>query len=147
MGLFPLYFDALQPAGAWEILAHRIVWTMLLCLVVLLVRRDFGWVRPLAHRGRVVAGIGVAAGVLAVNWTVYVAAVEAGHVTDAALGYFLNPLVTVALGVFFLRERLRPLQWAAVGVGLVAAVYLTIDGRQVPVIALVLASSCRGRTG
>ncbi|MEO6999817.1 MAG: EamA family transporter RarD, partial [Terracoccus sp.] len=140
-GVFPLYFDALRPAGAWEILANRILWTLLFCAIVLAFRRDFSWVRPVLRRPRLIAGITVAAVFLAVNWTVYVAAVTAGNATDAALGYFLNPLVTVALGVIVLGERLRVLQWVAVGVGVAAGVYLGVVGGKVPVVALTLAIS------
>ncbi len=140
-GVFPLYFHALAPAGAWEILAHRIVWTLLICAVVLLVRRDLGWIRPLLGRPRMLAGITIAAVLIAVNWVVYVAAVVAGHVTDASLGYFLNPIVTVGLGVFVLGERLRRLQWVAVGIGLLAGVYLSVAVGRVPWIALTLAFS------
>ncbi|MEO7449141.1 MAG: EamA family transporter RarD [Humibacillus sp.] len=140
-GLFPLYFDALRPSGAWEILAHRILWTLLFCLVVLLVRRDFAWVGALLRRPRLLAGTAVAAVLIAVNWVVYVGAVTSGNTSDAALGYFLNPLVTVALGVVVLGERLRVLQWAAVGIGVVAGVYLAITGGRVPWIALTLALS------
>lgn len=140
-GLFPLYFDALRPAGAWEILAHRILWTLLFCVVVLAVMRDVSWVRPLLHRPKLLTGIAVAAVLIAVNWTVYVAAVTSGNTSDAALGYFLNPLVTVALGVVVLGERLRALQWVAVGVGVAAAVFLAVAGGQVPVVALTLAFS------
>ena len=138
-GAFPLYFHALEPAGAWEILAHRILWTLVVCLAALLVRRELGWVRPLLRRPRMVAGIGLAAVLIAVNWVVYVAAVGAGQVTDASLGYFLNPLVTVGLGVVVLHERLRRLQWVAVGIGLIAGVYLSVAGGRVPWIALTLA--------
>jgi chloramphenicol-sensitive protein RarD len=140
-GLFPLYFNALAPATALEILAHRILWTLLLCVLVLAVTRDVRWVRPLLRRRRFLAGIGVAAVLIAVNWTVYVAAVAAGNVTEAALGYFLNPLVTVGLGVVVLGERLRTLQWVAVAIGLVAAVYLSVAGGRVPWVALTLAVS------
>lgn len=140
-GLFPLYFDALKPAGAWEILAHRILWTLLFCAVLLVVGRDFGWIRPLLRRPRMVGGIAIAAVLIAVNWVVYVAAVTSGHTSDAALGYFLNPLVTVALGVVVLRERLRILQWVAVAVGAAAGVYLGVAGGRVPVVALTLAGS------
>lgn len=139
--MFPLYFDALRPSGAWEILAHRILWTLLVCAVVLAVLRDVAWVRPVLRRGRLVAGITLAAVLIAVNWVVYVAAVTSGHTSDAALGYFLNPLVTVALGVLVLRERLRVLQWVAVGVGLVAGVYLAVVGGSFPWIAVTLACS------
>jgi chloramphenicol-sensitive protein RarD len=140
-GLFPLYFHALEPAGAWEILAHRIIWTLVFCTLVLLAQRDFAWLGPLFRRPRLVLGITVAAVLIAVNWVVYVTAVLSGNVSEAALGYFLNPLVTVALGVVVLRERLRRLQWVAVGIGLVAGIYLWVAGGRVPVIALTLAAS------
>jgi chloramphenicol-sensitive protein RarD len=140
-GVFPLYFHALKPAGAWEILAHRIVWTLVFCAAILLVRRDLAWTRQLVDRPRLAAGVTVAALLIAANWVIYVAAVTSGHTTEAALGYFLNPIVTVALGVLVLRERLRPLQWAAVAVGLVAGVYLSVVGGQFPLVALSLAFS------
>jgi chloramphenicol-sensitive protein RarD len=140
-GLFPLYFHALAPSGAWEILAHRILWTFAFCLLLLTFRHDWTWIRPLLRRPKFLGGIAVAAVLIAVNWVVYVAAVASGNVSEAALGYFLNPIVTVGLGVVVLRERLRPLQWAAVGIGLVAALYLSIGAGRVPWIALVLAVS------
>ncbi len=140
-GLFPIYFAALAPANAIEILAHRIVWTLVVCAVVLAWWRDGAWIRGLVSRPRLAARIAVAALVIALNWGVYVWSVRAGRTTDAALGYFLNPLVTVALGVLVLRERLRPLQWVAVAIGVVAAVYLTLAAGGLPWIALVLALS------
>jgi len=140
-GLFPLYFDALKPAGAWEILAHRILWTLLFCVLVLLVLRDGAWVRPVLRRPRLVGGLAIAAVLIAVNWVLYVSAVTSGHASEAALGYFLNPLVTVALGVLVLSERLRPLQWVAVGIGVVAALFLAVAGGTVPWVALGLAVS------
>jgi len=143
-GVFPLYFHALRPAGAWEILAHRILWTLLLCAVVLLVRRDLSWTRQLLARPRLALGVAVAALLIGANWVIYVAAVLGGHTTEAALGYFLNPIVTVALGVVVLRERLRPLQWAAVGIGAVAGIYLSAVGGQFPLVALSLACSFAG---
>lgn len=140
-GLFPLYFASLHPSGPWEILAHRIVWTALFCLVVLAIRRDLGWIRGLLRDTGLTLRIVVAALVVAANWGVYVYAVLIGRATDASLGYFLNPLVTVALGVLVLRERLRPAQWAAVGIGALAAAYLTVDAGQLPWISLALAFS------
>ncbi len=138
-GAFPLYFHALKPAGAWEVLAHRVMWTLLVCAVVLLLRRDLAWVRPLVMRRRVCLGVVAAALLIAANWVVYVYAVVSGHVIEAALGYFLNPLVTVAVGVVVLREPLRRLQWVAVGTGFVAAAYLTTDYGKPPWISLVVA--------
>jgi chloramphenicol-sensitive protein RarD len=140
-GVFPLYFAALRPAGAWEILAHRIVWTLVFCAVILLVRRDLVWARQLVARPRLAGGVTLAALLIATNWVIYVFAVLTGRTTEAALGYFLNPIVTVALGVVVLRERLRPLQWAAVAIGAVAGVYLSVVGGQFPLIALSLAFS------
>ena len=140
-GLFPLYFAALKPAGAFEILGHRILWTLAVCALVLLVRRDLGWIRPFVARPRLVGGITIAALLIATNWTIYVLAVLTGRTYEAALGYFLNPIVTVALGVVVLGERLRPLQWAAVATGAVAAVYLAVAGGVLPWIALSLAFS------
>ena len=140
-GIFPLYFAALKPAGAWEILSHRILWTLLLCALVLLVRRDLAWARQLWERPRLGLGVTAAALLIAVNWVIYVAAVLNGKTTEAALGYFLNPIVTVALGVVVLRERLRPLQWVAVAIGALAGIYLSIAAGSVPLIAISLAMS------
>jgi len=140
-GVFPLYFAALKPAGAWEILAHRILWTLVLCVGILAIRRDLAWSRQLLRRPRLGLGVTIAALLIAANWVIYVTAVITGRTTEAALGYFLNPLVTVALGVIVLRERLRPLQWTAVAIGAVAGLYLSIAGGQFPLIALSLAFS------
>jgi chloramphenicol-sensitive protein RarD len=140
-GVFPLYFAALKPSGAWEILSHRILWTLLICTLVLLARRDLAWARQLWQRPRLGLGVTAAALLIAVNWVIYVAAVLNGKTTEAALGYFLNPIVTVALGVVVLRERLRPLQWVAVAIGALAGLYLSIAAGSVPLIAISLAMS------
>ena len=136
-----MYFHLLAPAGAWEILAHRILWTLLFCVAVLAVRRDFGWCRSVFGNPQMLGAVTLAGLLIAVNWTIYVAAVVSHHVTEASLGYFLNPIVTVAIGVVVLRERLRRLQWLAVTIGLGAGVYLTIDFGRPPWIALGLAFS------
>ena len=140
-GTFPLYFHALKPSGPWEILAHRIVWTLVFCGLILTIRRDWGWMRATLRNPRLLGGLTVAALVIAVNWVVYILAVVSGRTYEAALGYFLNPIVTVGLGVLVLGERLRRLQWAAVGVGALAAIYLTVAGGVVPWIPVVLAAS------
>ena len=140
-GLFPLYFHLLAPAGAWEILTHRILWTLALCALVLLVRRDLGWLRSVFLVPRMLGAVTIAGLLIAANWVIYVAAVVSHHVTEASLGYFLNPLVTVAIGVVVLRERLRRLQWAAVAVGVVGGTYLTVTSGRPPWIALGLACS------
>jgi chloramphenicol-sensitive protein RarD len=145
-GVFPLYFPLLAPAGAVEVLLHRVLWSLVVCAVVLTVlqaRRRSAWapVLALARSPRTLALLAVAALVIAVNWGVYIYATTTGHVIEASLGYFVNPLVTVALAVLLLGERLRRLQWAAVGVGLLAVVVLTVDYGHPPWIALVLAVS------
>ncbi|MFC6705258.1 EamA family transporter RarD [Flexivirga alba] len=140
-GAFPLYFNALKPAGAWEVLSHRIVWTLVVCLVALAVTRNLSFLRRLAANPRQLVATSLAGLFIAVNWTVYIQAVITGHTVEAALGYFLNPLVTVGLGVVVLHERLRLLQWVAVGVGALACVYLAIDYGRPPWISIVLALS------
>jgi chloramphenicol-sensitive protein RarD len=140
-GTFPLYFHLLAPAGAWEILAHRILWTLLFCGAVLAIRREFAWCRPVLGNPRMLGAVTLAGLLIAINWIIYVAAVVAHHVTEASLGYFLNPIVTVAIGVVVLREKLRSMQWLAVAIGLAAGVYLTVDFGRPPWIALSLAFS------
>lgn len=140
-GLIPFFFVALVPAGPWEIVAHRIVWTFLFCLLLLAARRDWTWVGPMLRRWRVLGGLTLAALIIALNWLTYIHAVLDGKTSEAALGYFLNPLVTVALGVLVLGERLRQLQWLAVGIATAAAVFLTVVAGQLPLTALTLAFS------
>ncbi len=140
-GAMPLYFPLLAPAGPVEIIAHRVVWSLLFCVVLLLATRTWpAFVAIVRDRG-LMAPLTLAAALLAVNWLVFVHGVNTGHVVDAALGYFVNPLVTVTLAVVVLGERLRPAQWAAVGCGAAAVVVLTVAYGRLPWIALVLAGS------
>ncbi|GAA2386044.1 EamA family transporter RarD [Dactylosporangium salmoneum] len=140
-GIFPLYFHALRAAGAVEVLAHRIVWSLVSIAVLLAVVRRWRRLGELLRNRRLVAGIAVAAVFIAVNWGVYIFAVNTDRVVEASLGYFINPLFVILLGVLVLRERLRPAQWVALGVGAVAVVVLSIDYGQLPWIALTLAGS------
>ncbi|MGP3963366.1 EamA family transporter RarD [Nonomuraea sp. 3N208] len=140
-GLFPLYWPLLKPSGAIEILAHRMVWSLLAVAAALAVRRHWSWIRELARQPRKLALLTVAAIVVTLNWGTYIYAVNTGHVVESALGYFINPLVSVLFGVVLLRERLRPLQWAAVGFGALAVLVLTLDYGRLPWIALTLAVS------
>lgn len=140
-GLFPLYWPLLKPAGAGEILASRMVWSLVSVVVVLAAVRHWGWVRSLLRSPRQMLLLLAASVCISVNWGVYIWAVNAGHVIDAALGYFLNPLVTVLFGVLILHERLRRAQWFAVGIGAVAVVELALAAGHLPWIALVLACS------
>lgn len=140
-GAFPLYFRLLDRSGAFEILLHRVLWSLVLCLVLVAVGRSWSQLRAVLRSGRQTAILGGAALAIALNWGVYIYAVNSGQVVEASLGYFINPLVTVALGVLVLRERLRAMQWAAVAVGVIAVLVLTVDYGHVPVIALTLACS------
>ena len=110
-GLFPLYFPLLEPAGPVEILGHRVLWSLVFLSLVLLVRRRWAWVSSLRPRPRRLLLLLVASTVIAVNWGVYIWAVNSGHVVEASLGYFINPLVTVLIGIVAFRERLRIAQW------------------------------------
>jgi chloramphenicol-sensitive protein RarD len=138
-GLFPLFFPLLEPAGALEILAHRMVWSLAVSAIVLTVVG--GWRAIRRMPARVWALVLAGAVLIAVNWGIYIWAVNAGHVVDAALGYFINPLVTVLFGVLIFRERLRPTQWAAVGCGAAAVAVLAVAGGVFPWVALSLAAS------
>ena len=140
-GAFPLYWPLLEPAGAIEILAHRIVWSAItMSLLVLMLRRGPA-LRALATDRRTFLLLSVAAVVITCNWGGYIWGVTNGRVVEASLGYFINPLVTVLMGVFILGERLRPGQWAALGLGGLAVVVLAVDYGRPPWIALLLAFS------
>nr|WP_323372400.1 EamA family transporter RarD [Streptomyces katsurahamanus] len=140
-GLVPLFWPLLEPAGALEILAHRMAWSLVVVGLALLVLKRWAWIRELIRTPRRLALIAVAAVVITVNWGVYIWAVNDGRVVEASLGYFINPLVTIAMGVLLLKERLRPAQWAAVGTALVAVLVLAIGNGEPPWISLVLAFS------
>ncbi|MDP4334948.1 EamA family transporter RarD [Curtobacterium sp. A7_M15] len=140
-GLMPLLFAAMAPAGAFEIVAWRIVFGLVFCAIAIAVTRSWLRTRSLIAQRRVMLVMGLAAVLILVNWTVYVAATTTGHTVEAALGYFINPLVTIALGVVVLRERLRALQWTAVGISIVAVVVIAVGYGQMPWISLVLAFS------
>jgi chloramphenicol-sensitive protein RarD len=140
-GLLPLYFLVLHPAGAVEIVANRVVWSLIFCALLITVTRTWRLLGN-AFRDKAVLGpLAVAAGLIAINWLTYTFGVTTGHAVEASLGYFINPLVSVLLGVFVLKEKLRPLQWAAVGIGFIAVGVLTVSYGKLPWIALVLAFS------
>ncbi|MCG5444837.1 EamA family transporter RarD [Micromonospora sp. NIE79] len=143
-GFFPLYLKLLRPAGPLEILAHRIVWSVVFVALLLGALRNVGFLRALLRRPWAVAGIVVAAALIAVNWGTYIYGVNSDRVVETALGYFINPLVVVLLGVTVLRERLRPAQWVALGIGASAVAVLTVDYGRLPWLALTLAFSFAG---
>ncbi|MFF7357700.1 MULTISPECIES: EamA family transporter RarD [Streptomyces] len=140
-GLVPLFWPLMKPAGAMEILAHRMVWSLVVVAVALLFVRRWAWAGQLLRQPRRLGLVAVAAAFITVNWGLYIWSVNSGHVVEAALGYFINPLVTIAMGVLLLKERLRPVQWAAVATGLAAVVVLTVGYGRPPWISLVLAFS------
>jgi chloramphenicol-sensitive protein RarD len=140
-GFFPLYFKLLRPAGALEILAHRVVWSAVFVALLLSVLRGWRSIAALRHRRRTVGGIAIAAVLIAVNWGVYIYGVNSAHVVETSLGYFITPLISVAFGLVLFGERLRAPQWVALGLGGAAVVVLTVDYGRPPWIALTLAVS------
>ena len=139
-GFFPLYFHALGNVPAVQVTAHRVVWSFLFLILVLLIRKDWAGLRKMVTLRTVLIYLG-AGTLLAGNWLTYVYATGQGMVLETSLGYFINPLVSVLLGVVFLREKLRPAQWAAVGLAFLSVTYLTVTHGSLPWIALVLAFS------
>ena len=140
-GLFPLYWPLLEPAGALEILAHRVVWSFLTMTVIILALGRGPQLMAVVRDRRVRVLLTVAAAVITVNWATYIWGVNNGRVVETSLGYFINPLVTVLMGVFILGERLRPLQWVAMTIASLAVVVITVDYGRLPYVALVLAVS------
>ncbi|MFD3652563.1 EamA family transporter RarD [Streptomyces sp. NPDC058620] len=140
-GLVPLFWPLMKPSGAVEILAHRMVWSLGVVGIALLLVRRWAWVGELVRQPRKLGLIAIAAAVITVNWGLYIWAVNNGQVVEASLGYFINPLVTIAMGVLLLGERLRPAQWVAVGTGFAAVLVLAIGYGRPPWISLTLAFS------
>jgi chloramphenicol-sensitive protein RarD len=140
-GLFPLYWPLLAPATALEVLAHRILWSLVVVVLLLAVTRRAARLRRLARDPRRLLRLALAAVAVAINWGTYIYGVSSGQVVETSLGYFINPIVTVLLGVLVLGERLRPAQWTALGAAFAAVVVLTVENGSPPWIALVLAFS------
>ena len=140
-GFFPIYFKLIQEVPAMEILGNRILWSFLFLAVIISLRKDWSSLRSQALNPRTLLIYGVAACLLAFNWLIYVWGVNSGYILETSLGYFINPLINVLLGVLFLRERLRPLQWVPIGLAALGVLYLTFNYGQLPWIALALAFS------
>ncbi|HVL76657.1 MAG TPA: EamA family transporter RarD [Noviherbaspirillum sp.] len=140
-GLFPLYFKSLQALQPLEVLLHRMLWSLVFVLAVLACRRQWRWIAEVMRKPRVLAGFAVSAVLLSTNWFIYIWAVNNDRVVDASLGYFINPLFSVLLGYLLLRERLRPVQWAAVGLAAAGVLWLTWQVGQLPWVALSLATT------
>jgi chloramphenicol-sensitive protein RarD len=138
-GLFPIFFKQLASVAAFEVVMHRTVWSLVFLLGVLAARKHWAWLGAVWRTPRVLGAFVLSAVLLAANWCTYVWAVQNGHVLDASLGYFILPLVNVALGFMFLHERPRPGQWLAVSVAAAGVLWLTVQAGHLPWVALVLA--------
>lgn len=140
-GLFPLYWPLLKPASALEIVSHRAAWTSIFCLIVLAFQRQLRHMFSLMFTKRVFFRLVAASALISINWLVYIWATNHGHVVEAALGYYINPLIIIAFGVLLLKEKMRKLQWFAVALGALGVIVLTFDYGRLPWIALTLALS------
>jgi chloramphenicol-sensitive protein RarD len=140
-GLLPLYWQLVEEAGAYEILAHRGIWSLLLCVFLLMVRKQIKSAFVMVRASRTLSLLFLASGLLTLNWGVYIWSVTVDRVVEAALGYYITPLINVTFGVLLLREKLRPLQWSAVGIATVGVLILTVGYGALPWIALVLSTS------
>jgi chloramphenicol-sensitive protein RarD len=138
-GILPIYWKLVERAPAAEILSHRAVWALVVVVVLLSVQRQWGWVGRIARKPAILLPFVATTLLLAVNWLIYLWANNNGHIVEVSLGYFINPLFSVFLGVIFLREHMRPGQWAAIGVAFAGVAYLTISYGRLPWIAVSLA--------
>lgn len=140
-GLFPLYWPLLEPAGAFEIVGHRAVWSLVFCAIALTITKAIKPALATMRRPKVFAKLFAATALISVNWIVYIWATNNGHVVEASLGYYINPIIIIAIGVLLLKERMRKLQWASVSIAAFGVLVLTIDYGRLPWIALALALS------
>jgi len=140
-GLFPLYWPILQPASALEIVSHRAVWTMVFCIIVLAITHALKTTLATFKRPKVAVKLFTTTILISINWLVYIWATNNNHVVEASLGYYINPLIIIAFGVILLKEKMRPLQWAAVSIATIGVIVLTVDYGRLPWVALALALS------
>ncbi len=138
-GMFPILFKQFGHVNPFEVVLHRLVWSLVFLLCVLAVLKRWRWLRDVVRQPRVLAAFALSALLLSANWSVYVWAVQNAHVVDASLGYFILPLVNVAFGFAFLHERPRPVQWLAVAVAAAGVVWLTVQAGRLPWVALAVA--------
>ena len=140
-GAFPLYWPLLEPASALEIVSHRAVWTMVFCIIILAITKSLRATRETMMRPKVAAKLFLTSILISINWLVYIWATNNGHVVEASLGYYINPLVMIGFGIVILKEKMRRLQWCAVGIATFGVLVLTLDYGRLPWIALTLAIS------
>jgi chloramphenicol-sensitive protein RarD len=140
-GLFPIYWPLLKPANPLEIVSHRAVWTLVFCFIILALTKSLKSTLSILKRPKIVAGLFLGSILISINWIIYIYAANNEHVVEASLGYYINPIVVIATGVIVLKEKMRPLQWLAVGIATLGVAVLTIDYGRLPWIALGLALS------
>ena len=140
-GLLPIYLRLLRHVPALQLTSHRIIWSFILLVGIVLLSRQWQVFRQAIMRPRILIIYSIAAMLLGINWLTYVWAVNAGFIVETSLGYFINPLLSVLLGIVFFRERLRQWQWVAIGLAVAGVVYLTVAYGRLPWIALTLAST------
>ena len=140
-GVLPLYFLLLVPTGPWEVVAWRVLLSFVFCVVLLTVTRGWGALMTIVRQPRLLARTALAGVLIYVNWQVFLIGTLTGHVIETSLGYFINPITTVLLGVFVLRERLRRLLWAAIAIAAVAVAVIVVVYGKFPWIALSLTAS------
>ena len=140
-GLFPIYWPLLKPANPLEIVSHRAVWTLVFCLIVLALGKQLHSTLKVMKNPKTMAALLLSTVLVSINWITYIWAVNHGHVVEAALGYYISPLVIIAFGIIILREKMRPLQWVSVAIAAFGVLVLTIDYGRLPWIALALALS------
>ena len=140
-GAFPLYWPLLEPANPLEIVSHRAVWTLVFCYIVLAVTKALKSTLATLKQPKIAARLFLTSLLISINWLVYIWATNNGHVVEASLGYYINPLIIIGFGVLLLKEKMRPLQWAAVAIASLGVLVLTIDNGRLPYIALALAFS------
>jgi chloramphenicol-sensitive protein RarD len=143
-GLLPLYWQIVEDAGAYEILAHRGIWSLLLCILLLALRKQMKSALAMVWNRRTISILLLASGLLTINWAVYIWSVTVNRVVEAALGYYITPLINVMFGVLLLKEKLRRLQWVAVSLAAIGVLVLTVGYGALPWIALVLSVSWGG---
>ena len=140
-GLFPLYWPLLEPAGALEIVGHRAVWSLVFCVIALTITKAIKPALATMRRPKVFVKLLAATLLVSINWVVYIWATNNGHVVEASLGYYINPIIMIAIGIILLKEKMRKLQWASVSIAALGVLVLTIDYGRLPWIALALALS------
>ncbi len=140
-GLFPLYWPLLKPATSTEIVSHRAVWTMVFCFIILAITKSLKSTLATFKRPKVAAKLFIASILVSINWLIYIWATNNGHVVEASLGYYINPLIEIAFGILLLKERMRRLQWVSVSIATIGVLVLTIDYGHLPWVAFGVALS------